>query len=757
MATDKNRLNFLSSFRNSRQGAFEDPTYFGFKIVFNFDGSTVNPSTGLPDSPLFGDRAYEDQIDRFGLSGLKGSGLGASLIAFHSAQSYLLQREANFEKKRADILKQFKSLLQQVNNQTPWFFQSIQGLDKLAVSTKPGYGGSGKGDVGFNPHRTSGKSLTVNCLESLDIRITTLAELYRQATFDYENMRELVPRNLRKFNMTIYVSEVRNFNKTNRLISSSAALKALDSTTNLLTNGMNPGNSINEAINSAANQIPGSGTNSIVSGILSKTGVSSNASSSTQAAVQSEQAGITPFIIFECFDCEFDFDSSYPITDQLDNGSGNASAATQSFKIYVDRVKTRMQIPNIRSDANFLILSDAFDQSRSSFQKFDRQETATNNTNTPTNPLSASLIQAGESLLTNFVGNSINDVVNNLSNSLSSALSGADSLLLGNVYSFNPGGLINRPSFDSVAQVADQIKNGLDLGSVLGGGGLPNSQSNGFGGPPERVYPAPEGDVYANVPGRDLGVPDRIYPSPSGDVYENVPGSDLGLPSRQYLQPSGDVYENVPGSDLGGNTRVYDQPSGDAYSNVPGSDLGVPDRAYPAPIGDFYPDSPGADLGVPDRIYPPSEGDVYPNVPGRDLGVPDRSYRADLNDVYPTSPGRDLGVPDRQYGFERTSVYSDPIQSRQPNNLGTTYEFQPSIQENINSRVYAPTDSGNGFDSPPANQYGVNPVNTTTRNLGTLYPPTFGDFSPEVTDLGNLKPFDRYNFSLDDVNGVDED
>jgi hypothetical protein len=754
MATDKNRINFLSGFRTSPQGAYEDPTYLGFKIFFVFDDKTIDQATGLPESPFFVDRAYNDDIDRFGISGINTG----NPIAFHSAQSYLSQREDAFDNgifgsitsnKRADLISQFKSLLRQINDQTPWFFQSISGLDKLASVSRPGYNSSpASADGGFNPHRTGGKSLTISCLESLNIRITALAELYRQATFDYDNMRELLPRNLRKFKMYIYVSEVRNFNKTNRLSAVSAAARTLEGTSNLLTNGMNPGNSINQ---DPTSQLFGTGLNSTVSGILNKSGLGSDLQAAQDLVNQGQQSGITPYIIFECSQCEFDFDSSYPIGESINNG-GDAIAATQSFKIYVDRVKTKIQMPNIRDDGNFLILKDGWDQNGSSFKKyFSRSLSQSNN-------FLSSLLTGGENLLTNFVGNSINNVVNTQISRLSRALSGVDQTLLGNVYSFNPGAIINQPSFDNASQLADQFRNGLDLRSVFNGGSaVENPQTNGLGGPPQRVYPSPEGDVYSGVPGQDLGVPDRIYPQPNGDVYPTSPGSDLGLPDRSYLQPSGDVYPSVPGPDLGPVERIYTQPTGDVYENVPGRDLGVPDRAYIQPSGDFYPDSPGRDLGVPDRIYSSPEGDVYPTSPGRDLGVPDRSYRADLNDVYPTSPGRDLGVPDRQYGLDRTTVYPDSSQQSSSQNLGSLYEFQPSVQENLNSRVYAPQDSGNSFESRPANQYGQSPASQTPRELGSLYPPTSGDFSPETTSLGNLKPADRYNFSLDDVNGIDED
>jgi hypothetical protein len=778
MATDKNRLNFLSGFKNSPQGAYEDPTYLGFKIFFDFDSPTIDED-GLPPSPLFRKNAYTNG----GTLGSDPFGMGPSIynpslgIIYHSAQSYLIQREQNWvNAQRADSLFQFTELLRQINDQSPWFFQSIIGLDNLASVEKEGYNGSTSGEKSFDPQRTFGKSLTINCLESLNLRISALAELYRQSTFDYEYMREVVPRNLRKFRMWIYVSEVRYFAKTGRLTNASTAIRSLESTSNLISNGMNPGNSLNPGDSNGSSTASGSSQNSLVSGILNRSGLGSDADAIQSFGNQSDQSGITPFIIFECSQCEFDFDSSTPIKQQLFNGSSDASAETQSFKIYVGKVKTKIQFPNIRDDRNFLILSDGFNQGKSSNKKINRErESQTSNS------LFSNALRFGESLLTNFVGNSVNNLVNTQVNRLSRALSGLDQSILGNVYSFNPGALINQPSFNTASDLADQFRNGLDLRSIFrGDSGFPGPQTNGLGGPPQRVYPSPGGDVYSGVPGSDLGVPDRVYPVPTGDVYPGVPGSDLGGPDRVYLQPSGDVYENVPGSDLGGSERVYRQPDGDVYENVPGADLGGPDRVYLQPSGDFYPDSPGSDLGVPDRVYPPSEGDVYPNVPGSDLGGPDRVYPpsegdvypnvpgSDLggsqriygslkDDVYPNVPGSDLGVPQRRYGLENSRVYEPDPSSSQSKNLGTLYDFAPSENEMTSTRVYPPSVETGGFDSPPANQYGPQIPKSPTRNLGDAYPPTSGDFSPEATNLGNLKPKDRYNFSLDDTNGIDED
>lgn len=549
--------------------------------------------------------------------------------------------------------------------------------------------------------------------------------------------------------MFIYVSEVRNFNKTNRLTALSPALKALDGTTNLLTNGMNPGNSSAENLG----QIMGGGgaeQNSLVSGILNKSGLQSDFEALGIFGNQSQQSGITPYIIFECSQCEFDFDATTPIKNVLDNGSGAATAETASFIVHVGKVRTKVQAPNIRYDGKFLVLADNWELNSSSVKKIDR--------NRDNDSFLNRLLAEGENQLTSFVGNSINNFVNTQVNRLAGLLSGSDSVLLGNVYSFAPGAAITAPSFNSITDLAQQFQNGLDLrGVIRNESKLPNPQTQGLGGPPQRAYSQPSGDKYPDVPGKDLGSPERVYPQPKGDSYPGVPGPDLGLPQRSYPTVESDVYRNVPGSDLGGPERVYPSPLDDFYPDSPGTSLGVPDRVYPGPEGDFYPTNPGESLGVPDRVYVQPEGDAYANVPGTDLGVPDRRYTLDSTDVYPTSPGRDLGVPDRNYGFDGGKVYPTVEQNSRPPQFGEIYEDQPAQASGIKDRVYKDAPSENKFNTPAGNLYGPQIPDYNSKNLGVVYSPLAEDFQPDTQSLGNLKPADRYNFSLGDVNGIDED
>lgn len=761
-ATDRERSLFLKGFKLSKQGNYEDPTYLGFKIIFDFGTLPISPEDGLPPSPLFKDRSYFFEsggsfaaINPFAQQQYDFRNPSADgMIQFYSAASYLEQREFDFDygPKRADMLRQFKSTLDNILSNSPWFFQSIAGLDQLGKVERPGYQPAGAGEA-FNPQRTAGKTLEITTLESLNLRVSALADLYNQATFDYDNMRELLPRNLRRFTMYIFVTEIRNFFKTSRLIGSSAALTTIDNISTLLASGNNPGSSLGLATTTAGEQNqnfnggsssnnPASSFNSFVGNIANQAGLDNDFSLLQN---QQDQSGIKPVIVFECKNCEFDFTESTPIKSDTNIGT-SAEAATNKFKIHVGKVRMRSQYPNIRPDGKPLVLGDSWDAARSSVQR---------------NPGSVDgALSIGGELLTNFVSNSVNDLVNEGVANLAGNLGGLNKFVMGNAYSFNPAQVLGELSFNN----AQNFINGLD-GVSLGVNQttIPNPQTTGLGGPPQRVYNKPDGDVYENIPGRDLGVPERVYPPPGGDAYTTNPGSDLGVPQRVYENPEGDVYANNPGSDLGVPDRVYPAPQGDIYDTVPGADLGVPERVYPAPQGDVYANVPGSDLGVPDRVYPDFNDDVYANVPGSDLGVPERVYSNGLNeDVYGTPPAQQsLENTNNVYPPEQANngsldasrVYDDEIASTSQQNLG-----QPVYPEEtlVSSRGEI-RDPSNTFQSTPSPVYPATPrIPASSRNrgdIGKVYPPVSGDFdTSDGENLGNTKSPSKYNISLGGLN-----
>ena len=789
-ATDQLRSLFLKGFKLSKQGNYEDPTYLGFKLVIDFGTLPVRNDDGLPPSPLFKEGSYLDNdffgTNPFGQPQYSYRTTPEGNISFYSATEYLKQRELNFPRggKRADMLIQFKNSFSDLLNNYPWFIQSIQGLDQLPLVPRGGFPTQSSSE--FNSQRTADKVLEFTTLESLNLRITALADLYNQATFDYDNMRELVPRNLRRFTMYIFVSEIRNFFKTSRLIGSSSALTAINNAANLLGSGNNPGTNlgagdINQEFNSGSSNInPASAFNSFVGNVLNQGGVDSDVSLLRN---QQDQSGIKPVIIFECKNCEFDFSESTAIPSEITVGTTDTTPVGQKFKIHVGKVRMKTQYPNIRQDGKPLILGDSWDGARSSVQR------------NPGN-LGGDILALGEELLTNFLANSLNDMINEgVANFIQPNVAGLDTLAMGNIYSLNPSQVLGNLSYNNAQQFFDQLGN---INPGFKETNLPNPQTTGFGGPPERKYPAPGGDSYSGVPGKDLGVSSnpsiqgRVYPEPSGDAYAGVPGSDLGAPDRVYPEPSGDAYANVPGKDLGAPDRVYPAPGGDVYANVPGTDLGAPDRVYPAPSGDVYADVPGKDLGTPDRVYPPPGGDVYSNVPGSDLGAPDRVYPAPGGDVYGNNPGSDLGVPNRVYakpsgdvyqnvpgtdlgspdraykpaegnvyeGTEKSSnklppqkLYPDTITGNNPANIGAGPVY-PIVQKvNSNGELRDPSNSFTQQPSPVYNKAELNPSRKSRGDIGKVYPRTTGDFIVEKPlDLGNLKPAGSYNISTGGLN-----
>ncbi len=84
----------------------------------------------------------------------------------------------------------------------PYIIQGITGLD---TAYNKNYGIK-------DPYLGSGEDkITLTCLESLDLRVSSMFNRYFNAVYDRQYRRERVPVNLRRFNCSIYVHDVRNF------------------------------------------------------------------------------------------------------------------------------------------------------------------------------------------------------------------------------------------------------------------------------------------------------------------------------------------------------------------------------------------------------------------------------------------------------------------------------------------------------------------------------------------------------------------
>ena len=84
----------------------------------------------------------------------------------------------------------------------PYVLQSITGLDeayKKYFGIKDPYMGSGDDKI------------TIECLEFLDMRVSSMFNKYFNAVYDRQYRRERVPVNLRRFNCSVFVHDIRNF------------------------------------------------------------------------------------------------------------------------------------------------------------------------------------------------------------------------------------------------------------------------------------------------------------------------------------------------------------------------------------------------------------------------------------------------------------------------------------------------------------------------------------------------------------------
>lgn len=155
---------------------YQDPTYLSFALMF-VPGVSLNNPNGLSadaESPLFS-KETEQFLEK---------------LSNGDTKKYAEKLQA---------LKDFKTALFTINNKMPWYWQSLDGVDRL-VQFDP-----------LNPYWGGADAkLKITCLESINLAITGLMELYRKAVFDEEKWCYVIPSNLRKFSMWIYVNDIRH-------------------------------------------------------------------------------------------------------------------------------------------------------------------------------------------------------------------------------------------------------------------------------------------------------------------------------------------------------------------------------------------------------------------------------------------------------------------------------------------------------------------------------------------------------------------
>lgn len=147
-----------------------EPNWMYFKVFFDF-----NTTNGL-----FGGIVNEKEKDSRKISATSALGFYLQWAGHYMAEN---------AKARMVSLQKFVKTLNYISNYAPWFFQAIEGLDSLAIDLQTPF---------------KDRSFKIKCApDAIDMRLTTLFDFYKFACFDYVNFKEMLPANLRKFNMSI--------------------------------------------------------------------------------------------------------------------------------------------------------------------------------------------------------------------------------------------------------------------------------------------------------------------------------------------------------------------------------------------------------------------------------------------------------------------------------------------------------------------------------------------------------------------------
>lgn len=91
--------------------------------------------------------------------------------------------------------KAFKSIV----DDYPWYFQSVEGLSDVYKNFYQ------------SQDKTTERVIKISMLESVDMRVSTMFKSYFNACYNFYQKKEIIPTNLRKFNCTIYIHDIKSY------------------------------------------------------------------------------------------------------------------------------------------------------------------------------------------------------------------------------------------------------------------------------------------------------------------------------------------------------------------------------------------------------------------------------------------------------------------------------------------------------------------------------------------------------------------
>ena len=167
----KDFINERVSFQKGLDSIATQPAWLYFKLFFKFDSSY-----GL-------------------LGGIMKSSDGSKFAANNTAIQYLTRNYGkssdNIGARRKSLVKFVRSL-SYISSYAPWFFKSVKDVNNA---------------LNMNlDNLTAEKSIEIECSEeATDLRLLTLMDFYKYAAYDAINQKEILPENLRKFDLDVVV------------------------------------------------------------------------------------------------------------------------------------------------------------------------------------------------------------------------------------------------------------------------------------------------------------------------------------------------------------------------------------------------------------------------------------------------------------------------------------------------------------------------------------------------------------------------
>lgn len=163
----------------------QDPVFLTFDLDFFPENDLTLPDqTNLYWNSLFADHDTEVQSSMFN---------GVEMPAV----TWLSQYKSPWTEKTYADLQGAKLILKNLMD-SPWYFQSITGIDSLWKAASRVKEGDKKAEI------------TINCLDTIQQPLLQFAQKYRSAIYDQDRLCYTLPDNLRTFDMILTLYEIRD-------------------------------------------------------------------------------------------------------------------------------------------------------------------------------------------------------------------------------------------------------------------------------------------------------------------------------------------------------------------------------------------------------------------------------------------------------------------------------------------------------------------------------------------------------------------